>query len=121
MPSKKKDVPEAMKAKRSNTTFDKRPDFINRAGRPKGAVVYIKDLARMAAEELAKPGKTKETVAAEIIAMLIHKKILDKEDMAAMKVLLELLSHLNNQVAEKGKMVIEWGSKNGSSSTDLSA
>lgn len=121
MPSKKNEVPPQLKGKGNATTFDKRPDFINRNGRPKGSIVYIKDLAKMAAEELAKPGKTKETVAAEIIAMLIHKKILDKEDMAAMKVLLELLSHLNNQVAEKGKMVIEWGSKNGSSSTDISA
>jgi hypothetical protein len=119
MPSKKE---QSENLKKGNaTTFDKRPDFINRAGRPKGSIVYVKDLARMAAEELAKPGKTKETVAAEVINMLIHKKILEKEDMAAMKVLLELLSHLNNQVAEQGKMVIEWGAKIGQSNQDLSA
>ncbi len=101
--------------------FHTNPERINRNGRPKGAVVYVRDLARMAAEELAKPGKTKETVAAEVINMLIHKKILEKEDMAAMKVLLDLLSHLNNQVAEQGKMVIEWGAKIGQSNQDLSA
>lgn len=120
MPNKK-EVPENLAKARRSTTFDKRPDFINRNGRPKGSIVYIKDLAKMAAEELAKPGKTKETVAAEVINMLIHKKILEKEDMAAMKVLLELLSHLNNQVAEQGKMVIEWGAKIGQSNQDISA
>lgn len=107
--------------KGSATTFDKRPEFINRAGRPKGAVVFVKDLAKMAAEELSKPGKTKETVAAEIIHMLIHKKIIEKEDMSAMKVLLDLLGHLNNQAVEQGKMVIEWGTRNGQSSQDLPA
>lgn len=101
--------------------FHTNPERINRNGRPKGAVVYVRDLARMAAEELAKPGKTKETVAAEVINMLIHKKILEKEDMAAMKVLLDLLNHLNNQVAEQGKMVIEWGAKIGQSNQDISA
>lgn len=101
--------------------FHTNPERINRKGRPKGSVVYVRDLANMAAEELAKPGKTKETVAAEVINMLIHKKILEKEDMAAMKVLLDLLSHLNNQVAEQGKMVIEWGAKIGQSNQDLSA
>jgi|DEB3_MinimDraft_2_1074329.scaffolds.fasta_scaffold01886_2 hypothetical protein len=101
--------------------FHTNPERINRNGRPKGSVVYVRDLARMAAEELAKPGKTKETVAAEVIHMLIHKKILEKEDMAAMKVLLDLLNHLNNQVAEQGKMVIEWGAKIGQSNQDISA
>lgn len=120
MPADKKEQNENLKKGRS-TTFDKRPDFINRAGRPKGAVVYVKDLAKMAAEELSKPGKTKETVAAEVIHMLIHKKILEKEDMAAMKVLLDLLGHLNNQAVEQGKMVIEWGAKIGQSSQDLPA
>ena len=101
--------------------FHTNPERINRKGRPKGSVVYVRDLAKMAAEELAKPGKTKETVAAEVIHMLIHKKILEKEDMAAMKVLLDLLGHLNNQAVEQGKMVIEWGAKIGQSSQDLSA
>ena len=102
-------------------SFKDKPERINRNGRPKGSIVYVKDLARMAAEELAKPGKTKETVAAEIIEMLIHKKILLKEDITAMKLLMELLTHLNNQVAEKGKMIIEWGSQNGHSNTDKTA
>lgn len=102
-------------------SFRDKPERINRNGRPKGSIVYVKDLARMAAEELAKPGKTKETVAAEIIEMLIHKKILLKEDITAMKLLMELLTHLNNQVAEKGKMIIEWGSQNGHSNTDKTA
>jgi hypothetical protein len=101
--------------------FHTNPERINRKGRPKGSVVYVKDLAKMAAEELSKPGKTKETVAAEVIHMLIHKKILEKEDMAAMKVLLDLLGHLNNQAVEQGKMVIEWGAKIGQSNQDLSA
>ena len=101
--------------------FHTNPERINRNGRPKGSIVYVRDLARMAAEELAKPGKTKETVAAEVINMLIHKKILEKEDMAAMKVLLDLLGHLNNQAVEQGKMVIEWGAKIGQSSQDLPA
>jgi len=102
-------------------SFRDKPERINRNGRPKGSIVYVKDLARMAAEELAKPGKTKETVAAEIIEMLIHKKILLKEDITAMKLLMELLTHLNNQVSEKGKMIIEWGSQNGHSNTDKTA
>jgi hypothetical protein len=102
-------------------TFRDKPERINRAGRPKGAVVYVKDLAMLAAKELAKPGKDKETVAADIIHMLIHKKILLKEDIAAMKVLMELLTHMDNQVAEKGKMIIEWGSQNGHSDTDKTA
>ena len=101
--------------------FHTNPERINRKGRPKGSVVYVRDLAKMAAEELSKPGKTKETVAAEVIHMLIHKKTLEKEDMAAMKVLLDLLGHLNNQAVEQGKMVIEWGAKIGQSSQDLSA
>ena len=101
--------------------FHTNPERINRKGRPKGSIVYVKDLAKMAAEELAKPGKNKETVAAEVIHMLIHKKILEKEDMAAMKVLLDLLGHLNNQAVEQGKMVIEWGAKIGQSSQDLPA
>ena len=101
--------------------FHTNPERINRKGRPKGSVVYVRDLAKMAAEELSKQGKTKETVAAEVIHMLIHKKILEKEDMAAMKVLLDLLGHLNNQAVEQGKMVIEWGAKIGQSSQDLSA
>jgi hypothetical protein len=101
--------------------FHTNPERINRKGRPKGSIVYVKDLAKMAAEELSKPGKTKETVAAEVIHMLIHKKILEKEDMAAMKVLLDLLGHLNNQAVEQGKMVIEWGAKIGQSSQDLPA
>jgi hypothetical protein len=102
-------------------SFRDKPERINRNGRPKGSITYVKDLARMAAEELSKPGKTKETVAAEIIEMLIHKKILLKEDITAMKLLMELLTHLNNQVAEKGKMIIEWGSQNGHSNTDKTA
>ncbi len=102
-------------------TFRDKPERINRNGRPKGSITYVKDLAKMAAEELSKPGKTKETVAAEIIDMLIHKKILLKEDITAMKLLMELLTHLNNQVAEKGKMIIEWGSQNGYSDTDKTA
>jgi hypothetical protein len=53
--------------------------------------------------------------------MLIHKKILVKEDITAMKLLMELLSHMDNQVAEKGKMIIEWGSQNGYSDTDKTA
>lgn len=101
--------------------FHTNPERINRKGRPKGSIVYVRDLAKMAAEELSKPGKTKETVAAEVIHMLIHKKILEKEDMAAMKVLLDLLGHLNNQAVEQGKMVIEWGAKIGQSNQDLSA
>ena len=101
--------------------FHTNPERINRNGRPKGSIVYVKDLAKMAAEELAKPGKTRETVAAEVIHMLIHKKILEKEDMAAMKVLLDLLGHLNTQVTEQGKMIIEWGSKVGQSSQDIPA
>jgi len=102
-------------------SFRDKPERINRNGRPKGSIVYVKDLARMAAEELGKPGKTKETVAGDIIEMLIHKKILVKEDITAMKLLMELLTHLNNQVAEKGKMIIEWGSQNGHSNTDKTA
>lgn len=102
-------------------TFRDKPERINKNGRPKGAIVYVKDLAKLAAEELAKPGKTKATVAAEIIDMLIHKKILIKEDIAAMKLLMELLGHLDNQVAEKGKMIIEWGSQNGYSDPDKAA
>lgn len=102
-------------------SFRDKPERINRNGRPKGSIVYVKDLAKMAAEELSKPGKDKETVAADIVHMLIHKKILLKEDIAAMKVLMELLSHLDNQVAEKGKMIIEWGSQNGHNSTDKTA
>lgn len=101
--------------------FHTNPERINRKGRPKGSIVYIKDLATMAAEELGKPGKTKETVAADIIDMLIHKKILLKEDITAMKLLMELLTHLNNQVAEQGKMIIEWGAQSGHSNTDKSA
>jgi hypothetical protein len=53
--------------------------------------------------------------------MLIHKKILLKEDITAMKLLMELLSHMDNQVAEKGKMIIEWGSQNGHSDQDKTA
>jgi hypothetical protein len=102
-------------------SFRDKPERINKNGRPKGSIVYVKDLAMMAAQELSKPGKDKETVAADIIHMLIHKKILLKEDITAMKVLMELLSHLDNQVAEKGKMIIEWGSQNGHSSTDKTA
>jgi hypothetical protein len=102
-------------------SFRDKPERINRNGRPKGSITYVKDLAMMAAQELSKPGKTKETVAAEIIEMLIHKKILLKEDITAMKLLMELLTHLNNQVAEKGKMIIEWGSQNGHSDQDKTA
>jgi hypothetical protein len=102
-------------------SFRDKPERINRNGRPKGSITYVKDLAKMAAEELSKPGKDKETVAGDIINMLIHKKILLKEDITAMKVLMELLAHLDNQVAEKGKMIIEWGSQNGHSSTDKTA
>jgi hypothetical protein len=76
-------------------SFRDKPERINRNGRPKGSIVYVKDLAKMAAEELSKPGKTKETVAGDIIEMLIHKKLLLKEDITAMKLLMELLGQIN--------------------------
>jgi hypothetical protein len=34
-------------------SFRDKPERINRNGRPKGSIVYLKDLAKMAAEELA--------------------------------------------------------------------
>jgi hypothetical protein len=99
-------------------SFANKPEYRNNKGRPSGSIVYVKDLAKIAAEELAKPGKTKETIAQEVIHMLIHKKILDKEDMAAMKVLIDLLSHLNTNVQEANVMKIEWGGKSGNDSQD---
>jgi hypothetical protein len=116
MPAHKKGspMPEALR----KHSFANKPEYINKKGRPAGSIVYLKDLAKLCAEELAKPGMTKETIAAEVIHMLIHKKILDKEDMAAMKVLIELLGHLSSPVTEANIMKLEWGGKSENDSKD---